>query len=275
MAARRRTARPPAGAPTPPFPEGTDISFYEGEFGRMRSRAVGRARPPLPEAVLVQGMGVSDYLLPALAALARWTRAHLLELPGLAGSGEPPHELDVSEYGRCVAEWLRERCPSPVVLLGHSSGTQIAARAALDAPGAVALVLASPTVDPAARSLPRLLLRWRLDSRREPSGLSESHRPEWKRAGLRRMVHMARVHVADDLEESVARLRVPLLVIRGSEDRISTDEWGRRLTTLVSDGTYTEVPGAHTFVWPAPDAWCGPVRELAERTVHGSGPAGG
>ncbi|MGJ5748960.1 hypothetical protein [Streptomyces puniciscabiei] len=82
----------------------------------------------------------------------------------------------------------------------------------MGAPNVVAPALASPTVDPVARTLPRLLLRRRLDSRREPSGLSESHRPEWKRAGLRRMVHTARVHVADDLEEAVARLRMPLLV---------------------------------------------------------------
>ncbi|NGO12615.1 alpha/beta hydrolase [Streptomyces sp. HC44] len=248
---------------TPEFPEHTEITYYDGGFGRMRSRAVGRKQPSVPEVVLVQGMGVSDYLLPGLAAFGEWTRAHLVELPGFAGSGDPPHELDVREFGSCVADWLRDRDLGRVILVGHSSGTQVAARAAVGHPDVVGVVLASPTVDPIARSLPRLLLRWRLDSRHEPSGLSESHRPEWKRAGIRRMLHIALVHRADKLEESVARLRVPLLVIRGREDRISTARWGRQLADLVPDGRYIEVPGAHTFPWPVPDAWSHPVRELA------------
>ncbi|MFI6356142.1 alpha/beta fold hydrolase [Streptomyces sp. NPDC050743] len=255
----------PPDRSSPPFPDEIDIAFHDGVLGRMRSRAVGRPRPDMPEVVLVQGMSVADYLLPGLAALGRWTRAHLLELPGFAGSGDPPHELDVPEFGRSVTDWLRSRGPARTVLMGHSSGTQVAARAATAAPNVVALVLASPTVDPFAGTLPRLLLRWRLDSRHEPSGLSESHRPEWKRAGLRRMVHIARVHAEDDLEDAVARLRVPLLVIRGRDDWISTPEWGRRLTALVPDGTYLEVPGAHTFPWPFPDAWSEPVRVLAAR----------
>lgn len=249
---------------TPVFPEHTDISYYDGDFGRMRSRAVGRRQPPLPEVVLVQGMGVSDYLLPGLAAFGEWTRAHLLELPGFAGSGDPPHEMDVREFGACVAEWLGAQDLGRVVLVGHSSGTQVAARAAVDHPDLAGVVLASPTVDPMARSMPRLLLRWRLDSRHEPPGLSESHRPEWKRAGLRRMLHIARVHLDDVLEDNVARLRVPLLVIRGREDRISTARWGRYLTTLVADGHYIEVPGAHTFPWLVPHAWSPPLRHLAE-----------
>ena len=40
----------------------------------------------MPEVVLVQGMAVADYLMPAVAELGRWTRAHLVELPGLAAS---------------------------------------------------------------------------------------------------------------------------------------------------------------------------------------------
>ncbi|MGP4046146.1 alpha/beta fold hydrolase [Streptomyces sp. 2A115] len=256
------------GERTPPFPKDVETTYCDTAFGRMRSRAVGRMRAPLPEVVLVQGMGVADYLLPGLGSFGTWTRAHLLELPGFAGSCDPPHELDVPEFGRSVAHWLLARDLGRVILVGHSSGTQVAARAALDHPGIVGVVLASPTVDPMARSLPRLLLRWRLDSRREPPGLSESHRPEWKRAGLRRMVHIALVHLRDNLEDSVVQLRVPLLVIRGREDRISTARWGRQLADLVPDGRYVEVPGAHTFPWLVPDAWSEPVQQLASAAAE-------
>ncbi|GAA4934471.1 alpha/beta fold hydrolase [Streptomyces coeruleoprunus] len=249
----------------------TVSAYHDGVLGRMRSRAVGRPAPGVPEVVLVQGMGVADYLLPGLAAFARWTRAHLVELPGFGGSGEPPHELDVPEFGRCVADWLTAQDVGRVVLVGHSSGTQVAARAAVGHPAVAAVVLASPTVDPVARGRLRLLVRWRLDGRREPPGLSESHRPEWKRAGLRRLLHTARAHLADDLEDAVARLRVPLLVIHGRDDLIGTTRWARHLSGLVADGTCVEVPGAHTFPWLDPEAWSEPVRQLAVRVAEKDG----
>jgi pimeloyl-ACP methyl ester carboxylesterase len=231
----------------------------------MRSRAVGEPRPGVPQIVLVQGMAVADYLLPGLAAFGDWTRAHLLELPGFGGSGEPPHELSVPEFGRAVADWLSVQQVGPVVLAGHSSGTQVAAEAAAGNPAVAGLVLASPTVDPVARGMIRLLVRWRLDGRHEPPGLSESHKSEWKRAGARRLVHLVRAHLRHRLEDPVRRLAVPLLVLRGADDRLSTTAWANGLAASVADGEFVELPGAHTFVWRDPQAWSPPVRRFAVR----------
>ncbi|WP_245177284.1 alpha/beta hydrolase [Geodermatophilus sp. DF01_2] len=233
-------------------------------FGRMRSRAVGSPRNGLPEVVLVQGMAVADYLLPGLTALGQWTRAHLLELPGFAGSGEPPHPLDVVEYGDAVAAWLDATGLGRVVLMGHSSGTQVAARAAARHPPAVrAVVLASPTIDPRFRGWVRLLIAWRRDGRREPPGLNESHMPEWKRAGTRRLVHTVNIHLADRLEDAVPRLGVPVLVLHGDQDRVCTERWARSLAEQARDGRFASMPGAHTFPWADPHAWSGPIRDLA------------
>lgn len=229
----------------------------------MRARSVGRSRPDWPEVVLVQGMAVANYLLPGLGAFADWTRAHLVELPGFAGSGEPPHELNVEELGTCVADWIKHQHLERVILAGHSSGTQVAAQAAIGHADVGGVVLASPTIDPVARGTLRLLIRWRLDSRHEPPGLNDSHLPEWKRAGLRRLLHLVRVHLDHALEDAVARLTVPVLVIRGREDRISTARWARQLAALVARGDYVELPGAHTFPWLDPQAWSEPIREFA------------
>ncbi|MGN9777546.1 alpha/beta fold hydrolase [Micromonospora sp. H33] len=249
----------------PPSPTDVTTSYHDGPLGRMRSRAVGEPRSDAPELVLVQGMGVADYLMPGLGALGEWTRAHLVELPGFAGSGDPPHELTVAQFGEAVADWLAARRLGPVVLAGHSSGTQVAAQAAVGHPDVHRVVLASPTIDPVARSPLRLFIRWRLDGRREPPGLTESHRPEWKRAGLRRMLHLARAHLDHSIEEPVARFTVPLLVIRGRDDLISTARWGRQLAALPSTGEYVEVAGAHTFPWLDPKAWSEPIRCFATR----------
>lgn len=247
----------------PEFPHEVLSSHHDGVLGRMRSRAVGQPQPGVPEVVLVQGMAVADYLLPGLAAWGEWTRAHLIELPGFGGSGEPPHELSVPEFGQAVADWLTAQRLPPVLLAGHSSGTQVAAEAAAGHPCVAGLVLASPTVDPIARGPLRLLIRWRRDGRQEPPGLTESHKPEWKRAGPRRLIHLVRAHLHHDLEQPLRRLDVPLLVLRGHDDRLSTPEWARNLITLVPHGRYVEVPGAHTFPWRDPHTWSAPVREFA------------
>jgi pimeloyl-ACP methyl ester carboxylesterase len=239
--------------------------------GRVRSRTLGRQVPSVPDVVVVQGMAVADYLMPALAQLGRWTRAHLLELPGYAGSGEATRPLDVSGYGDTVVEWLEQASLGPVVLVGHSSGTQVAARAAVAArrhgrAEVAGLVLASPTLAPSSRPLPRLLVRWRQDSRHEPPGLHDSHVREWRRAGVRGIVHLVRVHLKDRIEESVSALDVPCLVLRGADDRLSERSWAEELASRAG-GRYAEMPGAHTFVWQDPSAWSEPIRDLASQTA--------
>jgi pimeloyl-ACP methyl ester carboxylesterase len=215
--------------------------------------------------VVVQGLAVADYLLPAVGACGGWTRAHLLELPGFGGGPDGRRRLTVAEFGHAVADWLTVGRFGRVVLAGHSSGTQVAAEAAVGHPGVAGVVLASPMIDPAADGLIRLAARWLRDGRREPPGLVRSQYPEWRRAGPRRLAHLVQAHRSHLLGEPVARLTVPVLVIRGRDDTLSTTQWGRQLAALAPDGQYIELAGAHTFPWRDPHAWSEPVRALAGR----------
>jgi pimeloyl-ACP methyl ester carboxylesterase len=234
----------------------------------MRSRTAGRRRDGVPEVVVVQGMGVANYLLPGVEVLGGWTRAHLLELPGFAGSGEPPHRLDVPEFAAAVAAWLARADLGPVLLAGHSSGTQVAARAAARrAAGVRGVALASPTIDPRHRGAVRVLRAWNRDNRREPADLDEAHRPERERAGLPRVAATLRVHLRDRLEDVVPRIGTPLLVLHGERDLLCTEQWARRLADLAPDGRFTAVPGPHSFPWTHPAAWSEPIRELAEQVA--------
>lgn len=233
-------------------------SYHDGPFGRMRCRTLGTARPGVPDVVLVQGLSVADYLLTGLAAFAGWTRAHLLELPGFDGDPDAP---SVPRSARAVSEWLDTCGPDRVVLGGHSSGTQVAAAAAVGRRDVTGVLLVGPIVDPGARSVVRLGLRWLRDGRQERGGLIRSQAPEWFRAGPRRLIGLIRAHLAFRIEEPLGRLRVPALVLRGSEDRLSTPAWCRRLAALTPGGRYVELPGAHSFFWDDPDTWSDVVRE--------------
>lgn len=246
----------------PDQPDEYLVRFTDTRHGRVRARVMG-TDTGAPPVVTVMGMAVSDYLLPAQAALD-WTRTYLIDLPGLAGSGDPPHRLDVPRFAEAVVDWLDAAGLPPVIMAGHSSGTQVAARAAAARPGLVAAtVLASPTVDPKARSVPRALYYWRRDAAYPMPGLEESHRPEWRRAGFRQMVHLLRVHLRDRLEETVPRLRGPLLVMLGQDDRLCTQRWARQLVDRAADGRLVTVPGPHTFLWRDPTSWSKPIHELA------------
>lgn len=255
--------------PTPPtLPTEMLLRYTNVPEGRIRSRVLGDRRDDVPPVVVVQGMTVSDYLLPACAALATWTQVHLLDLPGYAGSGQPKRWLDVRGYGETVVHWLQTSHLADAVVVGHSSGTQVAAWAGVLWPDGVRAVgLASPTIDPRFRSLAKLLFHWRLDARAPSPGLEESHAPEWKRAGARGIGHLLRVHLRDRLEEQVARLPVPVLMLRAREDRLSTDEWMDELVAVTATAERVAMPGAHAFVWLYPDAWSAPLRALAQRAT--------
>lgn len=245
------------------------VQFHETPQGRMRSRVFGAHQDKPTPVVVLMGLGVSDYLIPAVAALSGWRQSHLVDLPGLGGSGPATHRLDVAGYADAVGAWLEVAGLPPVVLIGNSSSTQVAARVAAVKPDKVrGLVLASPTVDPKARSWPRVLFFWRWDSRYPMPGLQQQHTPEWVRAGLRQLVHVVAVHLHDHIEDILGEVRCPVLVLRGSHDGLSTEAWARELATTARDGRFVAMPGPHSFVWTTPTAWCEPVRSFTDRLVQ-------
>lgn len=253
----------------PQFP--VDVSVHHGVFGPIRSRAVGARRTGVPQVVFVPGLSVADYLMPSLGVIAGWTRAHLIELPGFRGRWGPAQAqaLTVPEFGEAVADWLDAQAAGPVLLCGHSSGAQVVAEAAADRDDLLGVVLAGPIVDPAYRSLPALGVHWLLDGRSETPGLVACQWPEWWRAGPRRLAHLIRVHRRHGIEVPLRRVQVPLLVIHGSEDRLSRPSWARRLASLPAVGEYVEVPGSHSFFWDDPSALSAPIRRFATSISSG------
>lgn len=257
----------------PKQPDEYHVRFTATRYGRVRSRSIGDALNG-PPVVAVMGLAVSDYQLPALSTVD-WTQSHLVDLPGLAGSDDATRALDVPGFAESVCDWLDAADLPPVLLIGHSSGTQVAAHAAAARPNRVrALVLASPTVDPMARSLPKALYYWRKDSRYPLPGLAENHRPEWRRAGVREILRLLRVHLRDRLEDVVPHVACPVLVLRGADDQLCTTEWATELAGRAHDGELVTRPGPHTFLWRNPAAWRAPIRALSIRVSGEPAPAG-
>ena len=159
----------------------------------------------------------------------------------LPGFGEPaPGSEDLTPAAlatRVVAE-LDERDDRPVVLLGHSASSQVAAWVAAAAPERVAaLVLVGPTTDPRAASWRRLVARWLATALHETPRQVPSLVRQYARTGLPVMARAMEAARHDDISEPLARAAVPMLVVRGRHDAICPADWADRVAALGGRGS--------------------------------------
>jgi len=117
----------------------------EGEFIRVdgaRQHVVVRGSGP--PVVLVHGAnGVHHDFPPELIdELARGHTVLAIDRPGHGFSEALPGRVGLAAHAAALVAVLRERCSEPALIVGHSYGTVVALRAALDEPARVQAVLA-------------------------------------------------------------------------------------------------------------------------------------
>ena len=166
-----------------------------------------------------------------------------IDLPGYGEAPEPPRTLTIERNADLVAAYLRERVGSPVVVIGHSMGAQIALEVAARHPEvADRIVLVGPTVDPEARTAIRQLWRLLRDIAVEHPRVIALGAREYVRAGphLRAKFRAMLVHRPEDV---FAKVGVPALVLRGENDLVAPRAWCREVAAALPRGRLAEVPG--------------------------------
>jgi pimeloyl-ACP methyl ester carboxylesterase len=197
--------------------------------------------------LIVPGAAVRGYVEPAAEAVrGHGVDVELLPAPGLGASA------DLRRYGELLADRLRAGPPVDL-LVGLSVGGQAAAVAAAGAGGRVAhLVLVSPTVDPAVRTVPGLLARWLAAGRHEPARLLLDQAPDWRRAGARSLARVVRSALAVRIEDEVLGAADRLTVVHAEHDAITSHSYAAALAAAHS-GRLLVVPAA-VHSWPYRDA---------------------
>lgn len=201
-----------------------------------------RTASGVPEVVVLPGMGALPYLRPLVRELARHRSVAVLDVPGFRPGPDAPLPTSVPALGSVVSRWVRENAPG-ALLLGHSTGAQLALHAAALRAPLRGLALVSTTFAPQVRTVPRAAAALLSGVRHEPVHALLENLPTYARGG-RRTVAFLRAGLADDPAQVAAAVQLPALLVRGRHDHLSTTSWNERLSRILG-ASLVELPGAH------------------------------
>jgi pimeloyl-ACP methyl ester carboxylesterase len=235
-------------------------------FARVSAHPPENRRLPV---VLVHGLVISSrYMEPLAAILGRDFRVLAPDLPGFGESDKPRHVLDVDELADALALWLEASGVARAALIGNSFGCQVLAALALRHRDVVdRLVLQGPTVDPQARNLVVQFWRDIVNGRREPRPMGPLARIDYAKAGIRRALATARILIRDRIEERLPMIEAPTLVLHGSRDPVSPQQWAEEAARLLPRGKLVVVEGGtHTMNYTYPAEFAAAVRPFLEES---------
>ena len=194
--------------------------------------------------LLIHGIGMGRSVFADLARrLEHRGRFVAVDLPGYGQAPEPAQTLTMERTADLVAAFLRTHRIGPVVIVGHSMGTQVAVELTARHADLVArLVLVAPTVNVRERSAGWQLLRLIQDLAVESPRVFVVGAREYLRAGpnLRRKLQAMIVHRP---ERAYPRVSAPTLVLRGVHDYVAPAEWCRFVAASIPDARLHEIDG--------------------------------
>jgi pimeloyl-ACP methyl ester carboxylesterase len=206
-----------------------------------------------PTVVFVPGLGEGDYMAPHGELLARRWRVVIADMPGFGRTRGPRRLRTTDEFAQALHGLLDAILDQPAHVVGSSFGAQIAAAAAHRGAPIDRLVLVSPTYDAAARSVLGQLWRWLPTMVVEPPTLAIGLTKSYLHCGVRTPILAFFAGLRDSIEKRLTDVTQPVLVVRGSRDRIVSATWARQLADAAPRGRLAEIDGfAHTLDYAAP-----------------------
>ena len=218
--------------------------------------------------VLLHGIGMGRVTFEGVAETLRpHARVVAMDLPGF---GDSPRSLaadTIHENAELIGRFIADLDCGPVVLVGHSMGTQIAAEVAVARPELLeALVLIAPTINRHERSFPRQAFRMLQDLAGESPkvlliGVFEYLKttPFWFVGRLRRMLAQA-------IENLCPLVTSPTLVMSGECDFVAPQRWTAEVAAAIRGAELREIAGRrHDAIIKSAEPAASMMHEFVER----------
>jgi pimeloyl-ACP methyl ester carboxylesterase len=200
-----------------------------------------------PAIVLIHGIGMSHRYLSRLHDVLAQDRAvYSIDLPGFGGLPKPRTDVSVTAMASALGGVIESLNAGPVVLVGHSMGSQWVVEVGAHRPEQVTdVVVIGPVADAEHRSLASQLIALARDSFGETPAINAIVLTDYLRCGVPWYLAQVRHMLTYRIEDRVSVLSMPLLVIRGSRDPIAGLEWCRRLRDSALRARLVLIPGHH------------------------------
>jgi pimeloyl-ACP methyl ester carboxylesterase len=111
-------------------------------------------------------------------------------------------------------------------------------------------VLVGPMFDPEARSPGRLAMRWARNAPRSSPRLAPTVVHDFIDAGPWRSVRTIRKALDDPIEDKLADIEAPTLVVRPERDHLVPEAWTERVAELIPDSELAVLPKAAHAIGP-------------------------
>lgn len=206
--------------------------------------------------VMLHGIGMGRIVFADVNdVLASEGRVLAVDLPGFGDSPEPGSAATLEETAEVIAGFIRDEARGPVVLVGHSMGTQIAAEVACKHPELVrALVLIAPTVNRHERSAREQALRMVQDLVGEGPKVLLLGLWEYLKTSPIWFVNKLKFMLEHRLEAICAKIAAPTLVLRGETDRVCPRDWVAEIAGAFPDSEMAEIEGrGHEAIIKSPE----------------------
>ena len=201
-----------------------------------------------------------------------------VDLPGHGSSGGEP-KTDIGAYSAFLHRFIRELGLEQVYLAGHSMGGAVALDYALNRPadllglilvGAGGRLRVAPAIMDVLRSGKELtdMASYAYGPKATPDMLEQGSR---EMEAIPPAVYLADFTACDnfDIMDLLPRIEIPVLIICGSEDRLTPVKYSRYLLEKLPTSELEEIEGAgHMVMLEEPDKVTRAIDIFLERTLE-------
>jgi pimeloyl-ACP methyl ester carboxylesterase len=236
----------------------TDGAEFHDSFATVQDYTLhirANAQSDRQVVVLVHGIGMSEKYYRRFAdILAHSYDVIAVDLPGYGKAEKPAEVLNLEQLAGVLKTFIDARGITEPILVGQSMGCQIVTHFAVLYPNvAKKLILLSPTINKNERSAFIQLLRLLQDTTRESLTGNVTVLGAYLKFGLRRYFITQRVMIKDQPETMLSLITVPILIVRGTRDKIVPKDWAHTLLQAAQRGLLRKIEGGpHNFQWTHP-----------------------